>query len=348
VVVPGETNGFLLFTNLVSSDSGTYQLTATNSIGSTFSTNAILAVVAKPEFANVTNGLVLHLAFDKNYADSSGHTNNAKPVGTPTFVAGNIGSGAFHYNTVVTTNSSNRKVVSVANYATLGTPNDLQFSSNVNFSVSYWVRFTGTPGDLPFLCSALNSFSNPGFTFAPSYQLGGWSWSLGDVVTASSINIYGPDGTINDGQWHHLVHTFDRLGSGITFLDGLEVDSRSIVPAGDLDTGDPITIGQDPSGAYPEPGAGDIDDLGIWRRVLTRFEVYSIYTAGQAGNSFDTNGPVSLNVTIDAGAVQLVWQTGTLLQADDMKGPWSPVAGASAPYYKATPAGTRKFYRVQL
>jgi hypothetical protein len=239
-------------------------------------------------------------------------------------------------------------VVSSANYATLGTPADLNFSSNVNFSVSYWVRFASAPGDLPFFCNSVNAFTNPGFTFAPSYQLGSWSWSLGDVANSTYIGIYGPDGAINDGSWHHLVHTFDRNGSGITYLDGDRVDSRSIVPAGDLDTGEIVTIGQDATGAYPEPGEIDIDDLGVWRRVLTPFEVSSIYTVGKTGASFDTYGQVALAATSDAGLVQLVWQAGTLVQSDKLSGPWTPVPGATAPYFKLSPGAGSKFYRVQM
>src|SRR5204863_5982705 len=201
---------------------------------------------------NLTNGLVLHLKFDGTYVDSSGRTNDAKPMGSPTFVPGVVGSRALHYNTVVDTSNPDNNVVTAANYVILGKPADLQFGSNVNFSVSYWVRFTEAPGDLPFFGNAINSFSNPGYTFAPSYQSGGWSWSLGDVATSNFIGIYGDNGSLDDGSWHHLVHTFDRSGSGITYLDGNEVDSRSVVPAGDLDSGESTTIGQDPSGAYPE------------------------------------------------------------------------------------------------
>jgi Concanavalin A-like lectin/glucanases superfamily/Immunoglobulin domain/Immunoglobulin I-set domain len=345
--LPGETNSVLVLTNLSFGDTGTYQLSATNSAGSSTSLPATLAVVPSPNFANVTNGLVLHLKFDGDYSDSSGRAHDGQPVGSPTFVPGAIGNQALHYSTAVDTTNPNRPVVT-ANYVTLGMPADLQFSSNVNFSVSYWVRFTGTPGDLPFLCNAVNSFSNPGYTFAPSYQLGGWSWSLGDFATASFIGIYGADNSINDGSWHHLAHTFDRSSSGITYLDGNEVDSRSVVPIGDLDTQDPATIGQDPSGAYPEAGEADIDDVGVWRRVLTPFEVYAIYAAGESGTSFDTAGPVSLVATSAAGMAQLVWQAGTLFEADELSGPWSPVAGAAAPYYQVTPGAAHKFYRVRL
>ncbi len=351
--LPGETNYFLFFNRTTFADTGIYQLTATNLIGKSASETATLSVLPAPAFANVTNGLVLHLNFDGNYLDSSGRTNHAQPMGSPQFVAGVVGKQALHISTSVDYSDPTDPRVTAASYVTLGTPQDLQFGSTVNFSVSCWVRFTGLPGDLPLLCNSINAFGNPGYTFAPSYQAGGWSWSLGDVASTSVIGIYGTDGSINDGSWHHLVHTFDRSGSAFTYLDGNAVDSRSVIGTGDLDTGEPTIIGQDASGDYPEAGEMDIDDVGVWHRVLTPFEVRSIYTAAQntapqPGNSFDTYGPVSLMVTSDAGAIQLVWQAGTLLEADEAAGPWSPVAGAAAPYHQLNAGTARKFYRVQL
>jgi hypothetical protein len=238
-------------------------------------------------------------------------------------------------------------IVMTADYVSLGTPPDLQFGSNVNFSISYWVRFSGTPGDLPFFCNAVNAFNNPGYTFAPSYQMGGWSWGLGDANSVNFIGIYG-DQLINDGSWHHLVHTFDRAGSGKTYLDGIFVDTRSVVGAGDLNTGEETAIGQDPTGGYPEPADFDIDDIGVWRRVLTDFEVKAIFSAGQEGTSFDTFGPVTLAIANDAGKIQLLWQAGTLFEAPTALGPWGPVTGATPPYYQVTPGAGNKFYRVRL
>jgi hypothetical protein len=347
VPIAGETNIFIAFNGLSYSDSGVYRLTATNAVGGVVSAPATLSVLPDPAFANLTNGLVLHLPFEQSLLDTSGRANNGKTVGSPNFVPGVIGKSALHYSTIVSTNGPS-KVVTAANYVNLGTLSDLKFSSNVNFSVSFWIRFTGAPGDLPFFSNAINSFNNPGYVFAPSYQQGGWSWSLGDSGSTASVGIYGPPDSINDGNWHHVAHTFDRSGSGITYVDGNEVDSRSVVPAGDLDSGNATTIGQDPTGAYPEAGDADIDDVGVWRRVLTGFEVYTIFAVGQSGTSFDTYGPVALSVTSDAGNVQLVWQAGTLQAADALSGPWLPVNGAQAPFYSLPPSGAHKFYRVQL
>ena len=123
-------------------------------------------------------------------------------------------------------------------------------------------------GDLPFLCSAVGSYGAPGFTFAPSYNLGGWSYSLNGTV-----QLYGPDGSINDGNWHHLVHAFDRTGNARTYLDGMLADTRYANASGDLDTGNTINVGQDPTGTYAESGSMTLDDLAVWRREGGRWRM---------------------------------------------------------------------------
>jgi len=341
--IPNATNVTLAFAATTYADNGMYSLRANNSIGMIESIPAKLSVLPPPAFALVTNDLVLHLKFDNDYLDVSSRGNHGVGVGAPLFVAGKIGANALHYSTD-TTNAQ-------YNYVTLGTPPDLQFSSNVSFSVSYWVRFTGTPGDLPFLCNAVNSYGNFGFTFAPSYNAGGWSWSLGN--SSGYVGVYGAANSINDGNWHHLVHTFDRasaVATAVTYLDGVQVDARSATAAGNIDTDPPSTvnIGQDPTGAYQESGAADIDDLGIWRRVLTSYDALSIYTAGQqSGASFDATAPIQLVVQRNGNDVELIWQAGTLQSADTVNGIYAPVPGASAPYYKVPATAPMKFYRIK-
>lgn len=337
VPIPNATNSTLSLTNLDFVDAGAYRLEASNPVSKATSDPAALAVVPEPVFANVSDGLVLHLGFDADFKDSSGRGNHATAVGAPTLVSGVIGAKALHY--------SSDADASAYNYLTLGVPADLQFGTSTDFSVSYWVKLPkgSLSGDLPFLCNAVNSYSNPGYTFAPSYQLGGWSWSLG------SADIYGDDGSINDGNWHHLLHTFSRTGKGTTYLDGVQVDSRPVTAGGNLDTGDPTNIGQDPSGEYPETGEATLDDLGVWRRALTPFEAWTIYHVGKTyGASFDsTNGPVKITVREQAdGRQELVWSAGVLQSGPSINGPWSNVPGATRAPYFIDPAGDGAFYRV--
>ena len=336
--IPGATTSQFQLATTAYTDNGAYTVTISNSLGLTNTLPVSLAVMPPPLFANLTNGLVLHLKFDGDYTDASGHTNDATPLGAPTIVAGKIGSGAMHFDT----DTAN----GIYNYATLGTPADLQFGTDVDFSVAYWARFTGTPGDLPFFCNAINSYGGYGFTFAPAYTNGGWSWSLG--WGTASVGVYGPANSINDGNWHSLVHSFTRTGLGVTYLDGVQVDARSIAAAAvGFDSGATVNIGQDPTGLYAVSGAADIDDLGVWHRALNAYEAQTLYTVGQTySRSFDSYGPVVLRFQPTAGGLALIWQAGTLLQADSLSGPWSPVSGATAPYYVAPTSSAHKFYRV--
>jgi len=339
--ITGATNSSYNIASVGTGNSGTYTLWATNS-AATVSTSASLTVINPVNQANVTNNLVLHLKFENDTADSSGRGNNATAVNSPTFVTGKVGSGAFHFNTD-TTNT-------IYNYATLGAtaPTDLKFSSNVNFSVAYWVRLPSgaAPGDLPILCSAANSYGGAGITFAPSYQRGGWSWSL------NTTGLYGPDNSINDGNWHSLIHTFDRTSTGLTYLDGVLVNSTGISSVGDVDQAGAMNIGQGSTGTYAESGAMDVDDLGVWRRVLTPLEVAQIASAGAAGNSFDTVAPGS-DITVTPspadGNLILNYTSGTLVQSSNL-GPsavWVPVPGATSPY-TVTPTNGAYYYRVLL
>jgi len=161
------------------------------------------------------------------------------------------------------------------------------------------------------------------------------------------VGVYGPDNSINNGQWHHLVHTFDRAGSGITYLDGQRVDVR---PTGtqDLNTGLTTSIGQDPTGTYTEAGEADIDDIGVWRRVLTPEEALCIYLVGLNGVSFDTAAAVDITLGYDGNQLQLSWPGGSLQEANAVTGPWNDIPGANPPSYTVNPTGERKFYRVKL
>ncbi len=314
VDLPGATADSLTIRPLSTNDTGSYTVSISNPGGSLLSAPASLTVLPVPANSPDVPGLVLHLTFDNTLIDATGRGNNgtainltatSSNVASPTFVTGVVGS-ALHYSSdfglypcCTTTNSS---------YVTLGVRPDLQFSSNVNFSVAYWIRLPAgyAGGDLPFFTDAINSTFNPGFTFAPTYGAaatgahgttsGGWALSLYDVTAANGFGVYGDAGSINDGNWHHLVHILDRTNGMVTYLDGLQANfvnlgGATAVPT-TVDTGKAAVIGQDPTGQYPETGSADIDDLGVWRRALTALEAASIYLAAASNHmTFTGSGP---------------------------------------------------------
>jgi hypothetical protein len=342
VSLAGQTNSSLTISNVTySSAKAVYALLATNAFGSALSSNVSITVYVPPTWVNLTNDLVLHLTFDGNYNDTSGRGNNGTPVGSPTFVAGKIGGQAVEVSTD-TTNA-------VYNYVTLGTPSDFTFSSNVDFSVSYWVQFPAgaEPGDLPFLTDATNSTGGFGMAIVPAFDTGGWAWSLYDS-TGKGTGVQGPGGTINDGNWHNVVETFTRSNNCVTYLDGEAVNATSIAGIGGVDTAGPYNIGQDPTGTYAQSGTFNLDDMGVWRRALTDYEAKSIYEVGQAyGKSFNTTGLLTIALyPSPANKYDITWQTGTLMESSQVTGPWTPVPGAAAPLYQFTPASTNTFFKV--
>ena len=311
--ISGATASSYTLKPLSTNDTGNYTVAVSNAGGALLSTPASLTVLPVPTNSPSIPGLVLHLTFDNTLNDATGRGNDgtgmhltatSSTAAPPTYVTGMLGS-ALHYSSAFgvypccqTTNTS---------YVTLGVRPDLQFSSNVNFTVAYWVRLPAgySGGDLPFFCDAINSTFSAGFAFAPSYgpngtsgsgsTPGGWALSLYDTTDTIGFGVYGNANSINDGNWHHLVHIFDRTNGMVTYLDGnaagyVNMGGATAVPS-NVDTGLPAVIGQDPTGQYKETGSADIDDLGVWRRALTPLEAASIYLAGTNHVSFTGSGP---------------------------------------------------------
>jgi hypothetical protein len=347
----GAIRSSLSFASALESDTGTYELVVTQGTTPITSLPATLTVKPIPAYLDLPENLVLHLKFDGNYTDASGRNNNGTAVGAPQIVAGKVGSGALHYNTELSGGA-----VSAAHYVTLGTPNDLKFGPGANFSVAFWIKFTGTPGDLPFFGNTVNSYGDPGIDFAPSWEEGGWSWYISDQAASAwqGIGLYDPvKNTLNDGNWHHLVHIFDRTGDASTYLDGVKVHAASIASAADWDFNVPTTswnIGQAEGGAYAVAGTFEMDDLGVWRRLLNHYEAQAIYVVGDGyGRSFDTTAPAEVRIQIQttAGGLELRWSNGTLESSDRVDGGYSAVAGAASPFTVVPGTGNR-FYRVRV
>ena len=294
-----------------------------------------------PLFANLTNGLVVHLKFDGDYTDSSGRANDATAFGLPILVPGRLGQGV-----EVKTDKDAR----IFNYLAVYDPNsDFQFGPSDSFSIAVWLKYTNSFTDLPILGNAGNSTYNPGYVLTEDANQ--FEWTAIGVQNVGQITADPVGGPIlNDGAWHHLAVVFDRSAAvARSFVDGVAIDSRPIGGLGSLITGNPLTIGQDPTGAYPNNGTFDLDDLGVWRRALTPTEAAAIYMVGQQNVSFDTFGPVLLTIRTAGNDLELAWQTGTLLSSTTgVQGTYSPVPGASAPYYRVAPGPTPTFYRVRF
>ena len=346
--LPGACGSSFTIASLDPTNVGDYSVVVTNDFGATNSVAAHLTVLPVPAAVDVSSDLVLHLKLDGDYVDYSGRGNHGTNVGSPAFIAGEIGSEALQY-------ASDGE--SSYNYLTLGLRPDLQLSSNANFSVAYWIRLPASAQQdpLPILGNAPGGVYCPGYEFALGQDYyysntGGWLWTLYDADWNGVYGLGAPD-SINDGAWHHLAHTFDRTGNAVTYLDSVLVDSRPIghpdgSRIGDLDTGESSVIGQDPTGMFPASAQADVDDVGVWRRVLTPFEVAGTYIAGASHHISFATVPVRITIQPADNQVQITWPAGLLQSADEVNGPYTDLPGASSPY-AAAPSAVKKFYRVR-
>src|SRR5262249_33571258 len=97
---------------------------------------------------------------------------------------------------------------------------------------------------------------------------------------------------------------------------------------------------------------GSLDDVGIWRRVLTAQEVLAIYNAGLSGQHLASASTVKLKIVRNNVTVTISWPPSGCdftLECKQNVGdaPWTPVAGVvnnsvTLPIDKAS-----KFYRLR-
>ncbi len=249
-------------------------------------------------------------------------------------------------------------------YVAYGVRPDFNFADNVDFTVAFWIRLPSPwpvsgnsydGGDLPFFCNAKTSTGGNGFTFAPSYgsngvfssgsevRSGTWAFSLNGTRTEGP-NFY----SLNDGLWHHMVHSVKRSGSAVTYQDGVQVLKLNVNQAGSIDSGRQACIGQDPTGYYPENGEADIADLGVWRGIaVPPVAALGLYVAATNGFSFsDTVVPPVITKGPGAGQVTITWSGGTLQSASAAAGPYTDVAGPPTSPYTVT-ASAKQYYRVR-
>lgn len=327
--IAGATSASLTLANLALNQAGGYKLVASNTGGAVTSRVATLTILpALADNSSLRTGLRSYLPFDGNYNDASGNSINATPVGSPTFVAGAVGSGAM----LATTKSAD----SVFNYATLG--DQLSFGSTEDFSVSFWAKVTSLSGDPGLIANKdWDSGGNAGFViFTDGGRRARWNYRN---APANRVDSNVPPQAFLPDQWAHVLVSFDRGGNATTYVNGNLTDTRALGDNGDtfLAEGMQLNIGQDGAGDYSSDQVAAYDEVAFWNRVITQQEAALIYQSGAAGRSFlaaPAERPAFTKTTLNAnGTYTLEWTGGGSLQAaPSINGPWTTVAGASSPY----------------
>jgi hypothetical protein len=84
---------------------------------------------------------------------------------------------------------------------------------------------------------------------------------------------------LNDGQWHHLVATYDGKRIAL-YVDGVEADA--VTASGTLALNNlPVTLGEN-AASRGRPWNGWLDDARLYDRGLSAEEVKRLFAGGAA------------------------------------------------------------------
>jgi hypothetical protein len=338
--VSGATSANLVISNLTAANIAVYDVVVTNTVGavtsSTVSLGVVTPVVGGYEATvigmnplayyrlNETNG---NIAYDF-YGGNAG----TYGVGAVEAVPGPQGPALFGFET-------NNTGVGVSVSANSSVASPFGSLSTNTVTMAMWVNPNGTFDQFAGLLVNRGAGVQGGFGYtgnqigytwnnnnANTYNfrsgfippLNQWSF-VGVVVTPTNATIYygNPPNALQTAV-NAIAHTSDVFGNnwkiGTDDINNNNDGTRNFV--------------------------GSVDEVTVFTRSLSFAEMQTLYSVGVNGQ------PVSLTIQRSGDNVMLTWPRGTLLQADQVTGPWT-TNNASSPY-TLPPAGSGKFYRVQV
>jgi hypothetical protein len=201
----------------------------------------------------VPSGIVGWWPAEGNANDIIG-TNNGTLLGNLTFANGEVGQAfVFDGSTGVSVPDS---------------PSLDQFGSSI--TIEAWVRAVSLPGDWHAIVAKGNS-----------------SWRVmcagPGPVTFSTTGVGNEDFTGNknvcDGNWHHVACVYDGTMKYI-YVDGA-LDASTSASGTIAQNGSALGIGYNPDSGYN--WYGSIDEVSVYNRALSAFEIQAIYNAGSSG-----------------------------------------------------------------
>jgi hypothetical protein len=267
IAVPGFTADSIKFGGRVTINNTYYQgsLDEVRLYGRGLSTDEIsrLYKLQKPKFSSglTTSGLVGYWPLDEGVGtraeDMSANNNNGTLVGGPTWGAGRNGKAiSFNGN---------------GNYINLGS------SSSINTSVftySAWIYNTGAnQGSVQQ--GIIGSSSNGG----PEWRLEGGAPAVMGLLKQGVANIGTSNSNIPINTWTHVAVTYDSAGNYVFYKNGVLDGSGTSLQSFSFSN---LQIGLGFPGGSGDYFNGTIDDVRVYKRVLTVTEISNLYKGSRA------------------------------------------------------------------
>ena len=262
--VSGATGTSFVVRNVQSTNAGSYDDRASNSVGVTHSTNAILTVVS-PTCSSAPTGLVSLWRAEGDGSDAT--TANDATLYNMSFDSGKIGQ-AFSFD------GYSSSVQALAS-------SSLDVGSGPGLTIEAWIN----PSDVV----------NPSPVFEWNDGEGGygvhlWLNAMGPGCLHGNLwedgvgghRIFSGLGLLLENRWQHIALTYDQTsGIAVLYWNGLAVATEN------LGSFTPLTTEDLYFGTRPSPDvwfySGLLDEVGIYNRALSAEEIRSILNAGSSG-----------------------------------------------------------------
>lgn len=222
----------------------------------------------------LTDNLVSYWKLDETSgtrSDSHG-SNNLTDNNTVTYTA----SGKI--NNAGTFTAANSEYLSITDASQTG------LDITTDLTISAWMYITSAPtsGNEYTLVSKLSGSSS---SYGLRYFNNGGTLQLAAFMydsSAPTTNInYNKNVTLSTSTWNHIVYTFKSSTSTAEFyVNGSSIGTVTDASANDINNSTAkFTIGAAFEGANRFMN-GNLDEIGIWSRVITSGEVTSLYNSG--------------------------------------------------------------------
>jgi hypothetical protein len=351
--ISGSQTPSLTISNVTSLNAGTYTLILSNYVGVTVSSNAILTVVTP-----VPGSYEAAIVASKPYAFWKLNETNDPSVGgvvANDYVGGPLGTyqtaAQNGFNGIVGPESPaftgfpgiNSALGTVANTANSYVTASAGNLTATNLTYAMWINPSAASGAANGLLfdrggagegiNINNNYVNDAGQGALGYtwnqnNASTWDWNSGIFPTPN--------------KWQFVALVITPTSGTVYLIDNNGVQSAvNAIPHDAEEFGVAWHIGDDASsGTGGRTFPGSIADVSVYLSALSSSQLTALYNAGVG-----VVPPVTLYIApTGTGSVTLTWSQGSLLQATNVAGPWTPTSAAS-PYTVGT-TNANTFFKV--
>ncbi len=233
-----------------------------------FLTAITLVALSSARAAEPTEGLISHWAFDEGHGttayDSAG--NNDGTVYGAHWTTGQINSALIFDG--------------YADYVRVGDKGSLDFGTSEDFTITTWFK-TLTYGAGMLVNKRATGREGGYDLYIDRGMITARASDATRVFYARTTEAF------NDGYWHHVAAVYDRTDVINLYVDGhYRSSSEPITLTIDVNNTEPFAIGRRYGGVSPAYFYGSIDEVRVYKRILSAEEVQQLYE-----DEFSVHGP---------------------------------------------------------